>query len=294
MKKYKQKAIFFFALTILLFSCRSSKDRIDEAKQAVTSFIKDLELENYSSVNKMYPGFSKIGKYWLLNDFTINDSKIENDIVTIYASYKKGGQIEEAIMFVLKEDADKKYFIDKSKGLSAFFGSSLYKFAKAVGCLRGLETDQEIAAACKKREKFFSQLLEDYKENIESAVKLENHNVSSGYGFVSGDVTVKNNSAIEIPAFSYDLYIILYDNQHNEIFRTKSMSHVYPIPANGSINAMINETFNRGMSRIGVEIKLNDLSFLENKLTNPPSDWDCEFVDAFVNGNMDEYIRKHN
>jgi len=293
MNKYIQKIILCFALTILLFSCRSSQDRIDEAKQVVTSFIKDIELENYASVNKVYPDFSKIGKYWLLNDFAITDSKIENDIVTIYGSYKRGGQMQEAIMFVLKEDADKKYFIEKSKGLSAYFGSSLYKFAKTVGCLRGLESDQEISSACKKREKFFDQFLSIYKEKIESAVKLENHNVTSSYGYVSGDVTVKNNSMIDIPAFSYDLYIVLYDNQYNEIFRTKSISHVYPIPANGSINAMIHKPFNRGMSRIGVEIKLNDISFLENQLTNPPSDWDCEFVDAFIGGNMDEYIKIH-
>lgn len=293
MDNYRQKITFFFALAILFYSCRTSKDKINEAKEVITTFVKDLELENYQSIEKTYPDFSKIGKYWILNDFTINDSKIDNDTITIYGNYKKGGQIEEKIMFVLCEGKDNKYFILKSKGLSAFFGTNLYKFAKRVGCLNGLETDRDIAEACKKRETFFKQFLEVYKEKIEAAVKLENHNVTNSFGFVSGDVTVKNNSVIEIPAFSYDLYLILYDNNYNEIFRTKSNSNVYAIPANGSINAMIHEQSNRGMAKIAIEIKLNDTSFLESQLINPPSDWTCEFVDAFIGGNIDEYIRTH-
>ena len=278
-------------ICLAFFSCRSDKDRINDAKNIVESFVKDLELENFESIKKTYPNFSSVGKYWILYQFSITETKIENNVVTIYGNYKKGDKEKESIMFVLKENDKNEYFIDKSKGLSAYFGKDLYEFCKKVGCLRGLETDAEIAEACKKRENFFNEMIETYTEKIESCVKLENHNVSNSYGFVSGDVTVKNNSAINIPAFSYDLYIVLLDNNYNEIFRTKSTSNVYSIPANGSLTSMINEQSNRGMAKIGVEIKITDDSFLKEQLANPPADWDCDFVDAFVNGNIDEYIK---
>jgi hypothetical protein len=170
--------------------------------------------------------------------------------------------------------------------------SSLYLFCKNVGCLAGLESDAEISIACQKRENFFNNLTSVLKRNIEENVLLGSHNVQKSYGYISGDVSVKNTTNATIPAFSYDLYIILNDDSGREIYRTKSLSSVYEIPAQGSLSTMVHEQATRNMSKISIEIKITDTRFLSEIVANPPKDWDCEFVDAGANGTMDDYILK--
>jgi len=284
MKSFTQKLIILLSFSQLLYSCRSDKTRIEEARQVVTTFVKDLELENFESINKVYPSLNKIGKYWLLYKFEITDSKIENSEVTIYGKYFKGGEIEETIMFYLKENSEGKYIIDHTKGLSGYFGTNTYKFLKNVGCLKGLGTDEEIASACKKREVVFTSLVAQASKAQEESVVMENHSVVNSYGYLSGDITCKNTSDTDIPAFSYDLYILFYDSEGNIIYTEKSpASNVYKIPAHGGISTMVHQPYIRGMSKIGIQIKLIKTDWLEYDIANNPSKAiTCDKIDEII------------
>ncbi len=176
-----KQILLFFILTSLFFSCKSDKQKIEEAKQVVETFVKDLELENFQTIKNTYPSFSKIkGRFWILYQFKITDSKIENDEVTIYGNYKQYDKTDESIMFVLKANGEGgKYIIDRTKGLSAYFGTNVYTFFKTIGCLRGLETDEEIALACKKREVVFNSLVTQAAIAQQESVIMENHSISN-------------------------------------------------------------------------------------------------------------------
>ena len=78
-------------------------------------------------MTRAYTSFHKIGKYWILNNFKINDTKLEGNKVTVYASYKRGNTLECSLMFIL-EEKDSKYIISETKGLSAHYDSNLCYF----------------------------------------------------------------------------------------------------------------------------------------------------------------------
>ena len=284
MKSFALKLLIFLLLAISFHSCRSDKSRIEDAKQIVATFVKDLELENYTSINEVYPSLNKIGKYWVLYKFQITDIKIENNEVRIYGKYFKGGEIEEAIMFYLKENNEGKYIIEYTKGLSGYFGTNTYKFLKNIGCLRGLETDEEISTACSKREVVFASIVTQASKLQEESVIMENHSVTNSYGYLSGDIICKNTSETDIPAFSYDLYVVFYDNYGNIIYTEKPpASNVYKIPANGSISTMIHQKYIRGISKIGIQIKLIKTEWLENKIASNPSKLiTCDKIDDLI------------
>jgi hypothetical protein len=284
-----KQILLFFILTSLFFSCKSDKQKIEEAKQVVETFVKDLELENFQTIKNTYPSFSKIkGRFWILYQFKITDSKIENDEVTIYGNYKQYDKTDESIMFVLKANGEGgKYIIDRTKGLSAYFGTNVYTFFKTIGCLRGLETDEEIALACKKREVVFNNLVTQAAIAQQESVIMENHSISNSYGYLSGDITVKNTSNTTIPAFSYDVYIVHSDNNGNTIFKEKSISNVYKIPAQGSITIMVHQPYLRGMARIGIEFKLTKTDWLESDIANDPSkEITCEKIDEIIKAQL--------
>jgi hypothetical protein len=143
--------VLMLILLLPIFSCKTDKEKVREANEVVETFVKQIELENYSSADEIYPGFSQMGKYWILYDFNITDSKVEGDKVIVYGKYKQYDKNNESIMFVLEPSENEgTYYITSTKGLSAFFGSNIYLFLRNIRCLEGLETDQQIAEECRK------------------------------------------------------------------------------------------------------------------------------------------------
>ena len=113
------------------------------------------------------------------------------------------------------------------------------------------------------------------------------HSLSNSYGYLSGDITVKNTSNTTIPAFSYDVYIVHSDNNGNTIFKEKSISNVYKIPAQGSITIMVHQPYLRGMARIGIEFKLTKTDWLESDIANDPSkEITCEKIDEIIKAQL--------
>jgi hypothetical protein len=290
MKRLVFKLHFFWLISLIcgLQSCRSEEQVIKEANSFVNEFVHNIQLENFETVKKTYPDFKFLSSYWKLENFSISETKLIGDTAIVFGTYQNGNKNETVSFHILVENEN--FQVMKSKGLSGYMNSPLYLFCKNVGCLAGLESDAEISIACQKRENHFNNLISILKKNIEENVKLGSHNVQKGYGYISGDVSINNLTSVNIPAFSYDLYIILIDDNGREIYRTKSLSSVYQLPAQGSVSTMVHEQSTRNMSKIGIELKITNTRFLSEIVANPPKDWDCEFVDAGANGTMDEYI----
>jgi hypothetical protein len=250
-----------------IFSCKTDKEKVREANEVVETFVKQIELENYSSADEIYPGFSQMGKYWILYDFNITDSKVEGDKVIVYGKYKQYDKNNESIMFVLEPSENEgTYYITSTKGLSAFFGSNIYLFLRKIRCLEGLETDQQIAEECRKREPDFQQLIQNASNKVEGSVFMESNSVSSTFGFLMGNISVKNSFSLTIPSFSYDIYLVFYNSQGEEVFREKSSSNVYNIPSGGNISVIVNQPQKRNMAKIGIEFRLTKTDWLESYL----------------------------
>jgi len=283
-----KQLLVLLVMAFTLFACKSDEQKINEARLVVEAFVKDIELENYTSAKKKYPSFSKMGKYWILYDFNITDAQIENNEVTVYGTYRQENVRDESIMFVLKpSETDGKYCIERSKGLSAYFGSNMYFFFKNVGCLRGLETDEEIEQACKDREQVYNSLVAQTVLAQQNSVIMESHSVTNSYGYISGDVTVKNTSDIGIPAFTYDIYLVFSDANGKEIYREKSLSNVYDIPRNGSISVMVHQRSLRGMSKIGIDFKLTKTDWLERDVAHDPAkEITCAKIDEIIRAQL--------
>ncbi len=197
----------FVLVFFVFYSCKTDADRIETAKKTVELFVKDLDLKNQKSIEKTYPNFNKIGKYWILSNFKINDTKIDGSEITVYGTYKKGNQIEKPIMFVLVESGSN-YKIIKSKGLTAYYDSEVYDFLINLGCLTDESDDLMIQEECSKREYTYESTIEALKSDIESKVSIDNSNLSSNSGYyVSGNILLTNNSDFEIPSSCYSIDI---------------------------------------------------------------------------------------
>jgi hypothetical protein len=259
--------VLMLILLLPIFSCKTDKEKVREANEVVETFVKQIELENYSSADEIYPGFSQMGKYWILYDFNITDSKVEGDKVIVYGKYKQYDKNNESIMFVLEPSENEgTYYITSTKGLSAFFGSNIYLFLRNIRCLEGLETDQQIAEECRKREPDFQQLIQNASNKVEGSVFMESNSVSSTFGFLMGNISVKNSFSLTIPSFSYDIYLVFYNSQGEEVFREKSSSNVYNIPSGGNISVIVNQPQKRNMAKIGIEFRLTKTDWLESYL----------------------------
>jgi hypothetical protein len=78
-------------------------------------------------------------------------------------------------------------------------------------------------------------MINKYKNDIENAIVFQKNgsNLSNNYNIsISGDLMLKNNYNITIPAFSYDIYIVLLDENGNPSHPKKYEFNIYPILAN--------------------------------------------------------------
>lgn len=274
-----------FTMLLLAFSsCKSDEQRINDAKKTVELFIKDLELKNQSAIKKTYPDFDKIGGYWILSDFKINNSKIEGDKITIYGNYKRGNKFEEPIMFVLKEMGDS-YTIIKSKGISAYFDSDIYNFLVTLGCLTDDSDDVEVQRECLKREYTYESAIESLKSEIESKIEISNSNLSSNYGYyVSGNLLVTNNSDFEIPSSAYSIYIGFVNSRTRMGVDKQIVSGFKPtISPHQTVSIPVSYVPINGGNKFGGLLNITNTSSLKKVFNQTVSNlnWDCSKIDEF-------------
>ncbi len=258
------------------------------AKQTVSTFVKDLELEIYESANNVYPTLNKIGKIWILSKFQITDAKIDNEEITIYGKFYKNGSTEAPISFLLSENSNGNYVIAKSKGLSAYYGSNEYIFFKKVHCLEGLETDEEISAACNSKMNRYNFLVNGLKSEIEKSINkkldyLNEGDTHDGYQIENWKIT--NDNPYNVPEDSYTIRMYemtnIHDNQGTTTGNYIPITH--PLPTLyaktwQNISLMYTEEFNLSYPIF----EITDTEFIKEYMANK-NDWGLDCAVLFDN-----------
>ena len=194
-------------------------------------------------------------------------------------------------MFVLKE-VDGEYIIDHTKGLTAYFKSNLYLFLKNAGCLRNIETDEQISIVCSERQFIFKSLAVQAAKALESSIEIAPSSdaiyLTNSSGFINGEITFVNNSDVDIPAYSYQLYFVFYDKQGKimDSFEDLGGNHNI-IPAHKNITTRINRSLkyglNNGVDDVSAVLKIIKTDWLESDIVNNPSkDITCAKIDEIL------------
>ena len=267
-----------FAITcVLITSCKSDEEKIKEAEELTKTFVSNLKFKNENECYVIYPKFKGIGEYYIINNYRITSSNIKNDTITIFGKYDRVSQENKELMFVIAQNNNHKYEIIASKGISAYWDSNLYKYLKGSGCFTFFELfsideyDKDIAETCNSYKDCWNKIVDFHTAIVETVVTMSDHNVSKSYGSISGNITVKNPSDIAIPAYTYDLYIELMDNNGNVIHREKSnYTNGFKPKSQTSINIFTDD--NRLYKKIGTRLKITDRSIIENFLAKHPED----------------------
>jgi hypothetical protein len=257
-------------LLITLSGCESDKSRMEKSTQIVTSFISNLSLDNYELMYKSYPAFKEVKTYWKPQDFKIKSTSVsEDETVTVLGKFA-----ERDAMFQLKK-VNGKYVIVHSKGLSSDFNSSLYKYCKNIGCIRPDSYDAEVSKICAEKKDDFESLVYRIKNSIESNFELVNHTLRDDYGYVSGDITVKNNSRFTIPSRSYNIYYHFTDGDGNIVFTSKEVFNYEIIPYRQGLTRHLMERSSGNFQRIKVQLKLISTDFIENIIAENATGANC-------------------
>ena len=274
--------ILSFLLLLMLFSCKSDSDRIESAIETVNIFVSDLDLKNSNSIKKNYPKFDEIGKYWILNNFKINDSKINGDAITVYCSYLMRNQINKPLMFVLME-FDSEYKIVESKGLSAYYETEIYDCLINLGCINYNSNDVEIEKECSKREYIYNSTIEVLKSELESKVSIDNSNLSTNGGYyVSGNLIVTNYSDFTIPSAAYRMSIGFINTNTKTGTDKQVISSFSPnIPPKGTVSIPVTYVPINGGNKLGGIFEIDNVDALK-KVFNETAillNWDCSKFD---------------
>jgi hypothetical protein len=268
------QAISIVLLSIYLLSCKTDNSRMAEAKKITESFMDDIIIEDQASANNYYPKLKNLTRFWRVKSYSFKKSKIEKEVVTVYGEITKRDNSKENIVFVLKENEDDDYIIIKSIGLFAYDNFYLYAFLKNIGCIKSYNSDVEVSDKYARSEYKYNQLINKYKYEIENIISNSTY-AKRGYGYISGDITIINNSKFDIPSLSYDLYIDFTDKNHEIVRKEKSYSSVLAIPSGGSIKTFISSHDERRIEYAGPRINIINTEFIEEYLAYNKDNLTC-------------------
>lgn len=254
------KRLFFLAVFLVtIMSCESEEQKIEKAINVVNTFISNVSFDNYDKMYELYPNFRNVSEYWKVSKLTVDNTSIsEEGVVTIIG---KAGN--KNLLFELQRN-NSNYEIISSKGLSSDYNSNIYKYCKNIGCIGSSTTDADISIICKSNREDYQNLIEKIKEDIENKIILENHTVTNSYGFVSGDVTVKNYSRFTLPGGAYNLYINYRNKKGDILFTSKQILTYDAIPFNQSKTVHVFEPNSKSFRKISIELNIISTNFIED------------------------------
>lgn len=234
--------------------------KIKNAKEVVTRFANELEIENYDKVNELYPNFSGIGEFWIPRDFEITNSHYDGDgITTIFATIQNS---RRKIKFKVKQKNSDVTIID-SKGLSSFYSSNIFTYCKNKGYFSSdvIESDIEISRICKERKPQFTNLVNSCAKHVLNNVNLvkdqSNLTIQSIGSYISGRMLVKNNTGFSLNNFDTRFNLMFYDRNGNLLDRADMT--LFNIGAfDEKAYEVIYETIPRGTKKYGVQATIID------------------------------------
>ena len=142
-----KKVLFICMLLLALVSCETEETKINKAKDIVSVFANSTTFGNLDKLPLYYPDIKNMkGRFLVLKDFQLLDAVLNGKTISIIGK----AQGNEVLFEVEKENG--KYIITKTKGLSMFVYSNLYKYCKQIGCMKGDNYDVEISKICSEKE----------------------------------------------------------------------------------------------------------------------------------------------
>jgi len=269
----RQIKYFLFCLSILLVGCGpSDEELLKEAESKVISFIDELNMQNFNSAKEIYPDFNNISRYNIPRNFKISSSKFisenknEVKIIGQYGTDENSRQLQ----FVLNKIESGSWQINKTKGLSSYYESSLYNILKTSGCMQDIESDVSIHQTCLQMEPKFESMVNKYKNDIENSIVFQSNGSSLSNNFnisISGDLMLKSNSNISIPGFSYDIYIVLYDRNGDISHSVKYEFNSNPILANEYHQIRVfSMDYHPDYRKYSAVVKITDDNFIRSNL----------------------------
>ena len=250
----------------------SDEELLKEAESKVISFIDELNMQNFNSAKEIYPDFNNISRYNIPRNFKISSSKFisenknEVKIIGQYGTDENSRQLQ----FVLNKIESGSWQINKTKGLSSYYESSLYNILKTSGCMQDIESDVSIHQTCLQMEPKFESMVNKYKNDIENSIVFQSNGSSLSNNFnisISGDLMLKSNSNISIPGFSYDIYIVLYDRNGDISHSVKYEFNSNPILANEYHQIRVfSMDYHPDYRKYSAVVKITDDNFIRSNL----------------------------
>ncbi|MBG7610825.1 hypothetical protein IU405_01010, partial [Polaribacter sp. BAL334] len=265
----------------ILMGCESDEQKKQKAQEVVNALISNIQIDNYESIYEYYPSFKDwVGKYWKYKSIAITSTILKEDgSIEIFANSNSDDQL-----FFLLEKIEGNYKVLKSKGLSSYFNSNIYKYCKNIGCIGINESDVDIGRICKNNETDFNYLVRSIKNRIEDKFRLENQSLAKhgGYGiplYVTGDIIVKNYSRFTLPRYSYDIYIKFLNSNDKELYKFKYRSNFSDIPFNSSESLSIMQDVDRSFKKVDVELVIINTNFIEDLIGKYAEGSLCNYAD---------------
>ena len=264
------KKVLFICMLLALVSCDSKETKLNKAKEVVSLFASNTAFENLEKLPLYYPDIKKIeGRFLALKDFQLLNAVLNERTISVIGK----AQGNEVLFEVEKKNG--KYIITKTKGLSMFVYSELYKYCKQIGCIKDDNYDIEISKICFEKRFEFNSLVESIKREIEQNVRLENHTVQGGYGYVTGNITYKNYSNFTIPRDTYNLYVEYLNSKGKVLFKEKTVE--FTTLTYGESNTTWVSKDVQGASKIAVSLEITNTDFIEKILAEHAKGSDCTY-----------------
>ena len=240
----KTIVIAFSIILLASTSCKSDETKIKEANELTNKFVNEILLENYDAAYKIYPGFRKMGQFWIPREFKISSSSMETDgKISIYCSYSRGNKNSNQLKFILGYNDAGDLRIENSKGLSSFNDSPIFDYCKMKGYFStkenaSIDSDLDITKVCKLYELEFDLLVSKCARYISENVIMDKSQSTLERGYLgdsfSGSIAIINNTAFDLYSGSVDFNLLLMSGDN--ICDKKPISNIYSINAYSTIN----------------------------------------------------------
>jgi len=265
--------VLVFGLLLVLSSCQTKEQKIEDAKEVVSSFIAATSSGNKNLVNEIYPDFDNIQSNLTFNDYHIESATLEDDVVTIAI-----GNGKKDIFFLLKKE-NYGYIIFKSIGATAYYGSDLFHFCLKIGCLDGRIYDDEIAEVCLQNEPEFNRAALKVTEELEKSIVLRENHVNNFNGLLaSGHIVVENESDFTFPSSDFSYRLDFSDNQGNYLFSKYIKPSDFDFMPRSRVEIIVLENVERGFDNISLEVGFNNYEYAFGFVARYAKGGNCKYA----------------
>lgn len=207
-----KKLLLLFA-AFAICSCSGKFDE-NAIRDTTSQFFTNIQNQNWTIVNQIYPGFSKITSYRNFINYAIEDMIYEKgkgicvNVDLEYLTNRLSPSSHYKIkLYFEKNKKTKTYYIKDSQSFAMFERNGyLYQYAVKTGCLNELIDVMDIAIAEKliAANEMYNYYFAKIEEEVKTATKISKSRINAGGWYDYLRVRVSNDS-------KYDLHDLRYN-----------------------------------------------------------------------------------